>query len=67
MILNIINNDNNYQLILLSEDDSNNIFIIKDIIKNEIKNAIEMEYFALKSYFKKLLDDEKIDINIEIK
>ena len=67
LILNIIKNDNNnYQLILLSENDLN-IFKIKDIIMYEIKKAIDIEYLTLKKYFKKLLDDEALNGNVEIK
>ena len=67
LILNIIKNDNNnYQLILLSENDLN-ILKIKDIIMYEIKKAIDIEYLTLKKYFKKLLDDEALNGNVEIK
>ena len=61
--LNILNDDNNYyQLILLSETESElNIYKIKEIIIKEIKNAIKMEFLALKIYFKNLLDDESLN------
>lgn len=62
LIFNVFNEDNTFKLILFSENDL--IFNIKDLIINEIKNAINMEYCSLKSYFKKLLDDLTLNNNI---
>ena len=62
LLLNILNDENKYQLILLSENESElNILKIKEIFVSEINNAIKMEYSTLKTYFKNLLDDESLN------
>ena len=68
LILNISNdeNNNNYQLILFSENDLD-FGKIKEVIVNENNKALVLEFSALKSFFKKLLDDEDSNININDK
>ena len=60
LILNILYKDIQFQLILLIENEPN-ILRVKDIIAKEIRNAINMEYSILKSYFKVLLDNNVLD------
>ena len=61
ILINILNKEDNFQLILLSDNDSD-IIRIKELIINEIKYAIDMEYSSLKSYFKKKLEEETSNI-----
>ena len=61
LILNIMNNLNMIKIIL-SVENNTDLNKINNIILNETKKSIDMEYSSLKSYFKKILEDENLNI-----
>ena len=61
LILNIMNNLNMIKIILSLENNTD-LNKINNIILNETKKSIDMEYSSLKSYFKKILEDENLSI-----
>ena len=61
LILNIMNNLNMIKIIL-SVENNTDLNKINNIILNETKKSIDMEYSSLKSYFKKILEDENLSI-----
>ena len=61
LILNILDNLNMIKIILSIENNTD-LNKINNIILNETKKSIDMEYSSLKSYFKKILEDESLNI-----